>query len=231
MSNITICKTDECTGCGACLQICPKGCIQMNASDEGYFYPKIDSESCIECKKCIRTCPNNRTLKKNQSRFFMGWHKDMNVLRKSSSGGAFTAISSIAFSKGGVVYGAAYNEKSGEISHLRLEKERDLDKVRLSKYYQGRSDNVYPKVKQDLRAGRYVLFSGTACQVAGLYSYLDKEYDNLITVDVLCHGIASKKIVNAYIKSKEKQYKKKICKYIFRLKPKDSDWMSGGVQE
>ena len=227
-----ICEENQCTGCEACAQVCPVQCITMNASSEGFYYPTIDESKCIGCKKCIRTCPNNHEIIRNKSTFYMGWHKDLEVLRHSSSGGAFTAIADYVFDRNGIVFGAYFDDVSHTISHIAIERKEDLDKVRLSKYFQGRIVDAYSEAKQYLDNGRLVLFTGTACQISGLYSYLgcniNTKPENLITVDVLCHGVASKKVVDAYIKSKEKHYKKKVRTFRFRLKPDQSDWMQGG---
>ncbi len=224
-----ICKNDLCTGCGACVQACPMQCISMGVSFEGYQYPVIDASKCAHCNKCVKTCHVNKEWNKHkESVFFMGWHRSMEILRNSSSGGAFTALADLVFDENGVVFGACFDNDTWEVRHIAIERKEDLPKIRLSKYYQGRMDNVYVLAKQYLVQNRVVLFSGTSCQIAGLYSFLGKDYQNLLTTDILCHGIASKKVVDAYIKNKEKKYKKKIVDFRFRLKPDDSDWMSGG---
>ena len=222
-----ICKNSSCTGCEACVQRCPVNCITMQESKDGFYYPKINDKICISCKLCIKTCPNNREFKTNKSKFYMGWHTNLEVLKDRSSGGAFTALSDIVFSQNGVVYGAYFDDKTKEVYHIPVTKKEDLHKIRKSKYYQGHINNIYKQVEEDLK-NKLVLFSGTSCQIAGLYSYLGKNYENLITVDILCHGIASKKVVDYYIKNKEKQYKKEIKSFQFRVKPNDSDWMNGG---
>ena len=167
-------------------------------------------------------------LPKYKSRFFMGWHKDEKILLNSSSGGAFTAIADLILEQGGIVFGAWFDDINHTVQHIGIEKSNELWKLRLSKYFQGRIYDCYTLAESELKTGRQVLFTGTGCQIAGLYKYLGKEYGNLLTVDILCHGITSKKIIDAYIKSKEKRYKRKIKTFRFRLKPSDSDWMQGG---
>ncbi len=226
-----ICSFDTCTACGACLQICPTKCIVMKENDEGFMYPYIDKDRCVDCKKCIRTCPvinENAGFKKAQ--FYMAWHKDRNVLKHSSSGGVFTALAEYVLSRGGVVIGAELDKTSRRVNHISIENIAGLDRLRFSKYYQSDTGDVYNETANYLRNGRYVLFSGTSCQIAGLYTVLGDMKDNgrLITVDVLCHGVASKKVIDAYIKSKEKRYKKKIKNYFFRTKCEDARWKSGG---
>ncbi len=218
----------SCTGCEACASICPMHCIDMKPNSDGFFYPVIDDDKCIKCKKCIKTCPNNSTLKTGMGDFYMGWHKDEEVLLNSSSGGAFTAIADLILEQGGIVFGAWFNETEHTVQHIGIERANDLGKLRLSKYFQGRINDCYSIAAGELNKGRQVLFTGTGCQIAGLYMYLGRNYENLLTVDILCHGITSKKVIDAYIKSKERKYKKKVKSYKFRLKPSDSDWMNGG---
>ncbi|MBQ8971728.1 MAG: Coenzyme F420 hydrogenase/dehydrogenase, beta subunit C-terminal domain [Clostridia bacterium] len=222
-----ICDVKQCTGCGVCASVCPFKCISMKENFEGFYYPEVDESRCAKCGKCVRTCPNHCAMEQNAASFYMGWHKSLEVLRKSSSGGAFTALAEWILEKGGVVFGAAFDRESRRIRHTEIQTKNDLDTIRLSKYYQGYVGQCYEQCKQALKTGP-VLFSGTACQIAGLYTYLGKQYEQLYTVDVLCHGVASKKVVDAYIRSKEKRYSKKIVDYRFRVKPEDSDWFQGG---
>lgn len=224
---MTICEKNKCTACGACEQICPQNAVQMSFDENGFFYPRIDDSKCIQCKQCIRVCHNNNVLEVTPASFYMGTHKDIDVLKKSSSGGAFTALSEYVIKKGGVVFGASFDEKTRKVYHVSIKSADELDRIRLSKYYQGTIDKCYQEVKEYLKCG-FVLFSGTACQIAGLYSFLGGKDDNLITVDVLCHGVTSKKVVDSYIRGKEKKYGKKAISYRFRLKPDDSVWFSGG---
>ena len=225
--NIKICEHSECTACEACVQSCPAECIKMVEDENGFAYPQIDNDRCLHCEKCVKVCPDNHKFATGKSIFYMGWHKDIAVLKKSSSGGAFTAIADLVLNQGGVVFGASFDKNDRRVKHVAIESKTELDKVRLSKYYQGTINGCYKQVQICLES-KTVLFSGTACQIAGLYSYLGKKYSNLITVDVLCHGIASYKVVDEYIASKERKYKKNIVDFKFRLKPNDSDWQMGG---
>ena len=225
-----ICDVKKCTGCEACAIACPTNCIKMIPNFDGFYYPQIDNSVCIGCGKCIKICPVNSEVKKGNASFYMGWHKSQDVRINSSSGGAFTAISDYVLDNRGVVFGAYFDDKKHTVEHICVDNKNDLWKLRLSKYFQGRINESYKNAKKMLSDGRLVLFTGTGCQIAGLLKYLNKEYENLITVDVLCHGVTSKKVVDAYIKSKEKKYKKSVKTFRFRLKPPDSDWIFGGIR-
>lgn len=128
---IRICNNIECTGCEACVSVCPVHCIMMKENNDGFYYPEIDTSKCIECKKCIKTCPNNATIKKGTPVFYMGWHKNLNVLLNSSSGGAFTAIAELTFKENGVVYGACFDDKKHYVNHIGIESIEELHKLRL----------------------------------------------------------------------------------------------------
>ena len=236
MAISNICDQTFCTGCAACSQVCPKKAIVMRESEEGFLYPVID-DNCIECGLCIKKCPINQEAinqeainqeaVKHPASFYMGWHRDKDVLVNSSSGGMFTALSRYMFRAGGVVFGAVKDENDC-IVHTSACSEEELEPIRLSKYYQSFVGNTYAEVKELLDGKTPVLFTGTACQVAGLKSFLGKEYEHLVTADVLCHGVASKKAVDGFIKSKEKQYKKKLTDYHFRVKESGRGWYNGG---
>lgn len=200
----------------------------MIEDKDGFLYPYINNDKCLKCLRCVKVCHNNKNLKTYKSIFYMGWHKNIEVLKRSSSGGAFTAIADLILERGGVVFGAEFDKNTRRVKHIAIENKKDMDKIRLSKYYQGTIDDSYVMIKELLK-NRWVLFSGTACQIAGLYSFLGENYDNLITVDVLCHGVASYKVVNEYILDKERKYKKRIVDFKFRLKPNDADWLNGGM--
>lgn len=226
-----ICDKKVCTGCAACAEVCPMHCIAMVYDEEGYLNPSIDNSVCVNCGKCAKTCPNNSPVPKwGEAEFLQVWNKDKEVLVKSSSGGFFTALAQYIFAREGVVFGV-YKDPATNV--LRFDYAEDLagiDKFRYSKYYQAETGSVYRQVREFIEAGRLVLFTGTGCQVAGLLNYLGDSYnrDLLITADPLCHGTPSKKAVDAYIKDKEKEYKKKIVDYSFRIKPDDGHWYVGG---
>lgn len=208
----------ECCGCTACLHVCPLNCITMQEDEEGFTYPVIDGEKCIHCKKCEKVCPvRNTNNNNNRTKTFVGYNKNEEIRKQSSSGGIFSVLAEWILQQRGVVFGAAFDEKF-EVHHIAIETEVELEKLRGSKYVQSRLENVYTETKKYLEKKRKVLFTGTACQIAGLKNYLDKEYENLYTVDVLCHGAPSPKIWRMYLEDKKKQYHASIKKIEFRNK-------------
>ena len=200
---IVLASNKTCTGCSACFNICPQQAIQMQADKEGFLQPFINQEKCIECGLCVKHCPvinpiNTKKLK--QEAYAMISNKDRNV---SSSGGAFSVFARIILSKGGSVYGATINKKL-HIHHIRIDNIEDLSLLRGSKYVQSEIGNCFQLAKKDLQNGQMVLFTGTPCQIAGLYKYLGKKYEDLlITLDLVCHGVPSQGVFNEYIKKIE----------------------------
>ena len=192
-------KTDECVGCGACENVCPVKAISMQENEEGFLYPVVDSDLCVSCNKCNHVCPVQKNEKKAVvSKAYAAWNKDDAILRGSSSGGVFSILAQYVLRKGGVVCGAAFDE-GNVVKHILVENAADLEKLRGSKYVQSEIGHIFVQIKDLLKSGRQVLFSGTPCQVAGLNSYLEKDFDNLLTVDVACHGVPSPKVWQKYI--------------------------------
>lgn len=208
----------ECCGCTACMHICSAKCITMNEDKEGFLYPVIEKEKCIHCHKCEKVCPIQNTNNLNtKTESFVGYSRNEQVRNQSSSGGIFSVIAEWILQQRGVVFGAAFDENY-EVHHIAIETKEELEKLRGSKYVQSRLEKVYPEVKQYLEMRRKVLFTGTACQIAGLKKYLNKGYENLYTVDVLCHGVPSPKIWRMYLEDKKRQYHTSIEKVEFRNK-------------
>lgn len=229
MKQYEIGEENSCTGCGLCLEICPQKCITMNENIEGFMYPQIDKNKCIGCNLCQKFCPNNKDNKLGIPKYFMAINKNKEILKKSSSGGAFSAISNIILENKGIIVGASMDKDTKQIKHIIVDNEKDLDLLRLSKYYQSETSGIFTEVLNYLKKGKQVLFSGTACQIAALLAFVPNNFqENLITVDVLCHGVSNKKIVDAYIISEEKRFNKSIVNYKFRIKEETMSWHSGG---
>lgn len=207
-----------CCGCTACMHVCPVKCIAMHEDEEGFLYPAIEKEKCIHCHKCEKVCPIRNTDNLNRkTETFVGYNRNEEIRKQSSSGGVFSVIAEWILEQDGVVFGAAF-DKNFEVHHIAVESKEELAKLRGSKYVQSRLENVYPEVKQYLEMDHKVLFTGTACQIAGLKKYLNKEYENLYTVDVLCHGVPSPKIWRMYLEEMKRQYNALIEKVEFRNK-------------
>lgn len=189
-----LCESNRCTGCGACAAICLKDAIAMTMTDEGFYAPEIDETKCVSCGLCSRTCPilkDSAPLRLDAPVAWVAKLRDEAALGKSASGGLFTALARESLHQGGMVFGTIWDEEL--VARVSVaETEKELAPMRGSKYVQSASQDCYPQVKAALEAGREVLFTGVPCQVAGLYGYLGgKDYPNLITVDIVCHGAGS----------------------------------------
>ncbi len=189
----------DCSGCSACADICPLHCITMSPDDEGFLYPVIDSDKCVNCNKCKEICPVGKEQDTGdyERKVFIVQHKDEKIRRESTSGGAFTAIAEYVIENDGVVFGASYDENFKVVHEPAFTKE-ELSKFRNSKYAQSDLLDSYKKLKEFLEEGRLVLYSGTPCQIAGIKRVF-AGYENLITVDVVCHGIPSPLVFEKYI--------------------------------
>lgn len=223
-----LCDPNDCTGCMACANICPKKCIAFQEDKEGFLRPHIDETACVHCGLCAKKCPQNNAVELNEEGIAYGcWHKDPDVRKRSTSGGAFTAIASYIFAHGGVVYGAGF-DCDLTVCHKRIDKIEDIDQLRGSKYVQSMIGTTYTEAKNDLECDKLVLFSGTPCQIAGLKYFLGKEYDNLLTVDIVCHGVPSPKIYKDYLSNMENLYQSKISQIYFR--DKTPGWFVFGMK-
>ena len=192
----------ECCGCEACMQICPKKSISLKADYQGFFYPEINKLSCIDCGLCEKVCPViNKTnqSKNNHSTLYAVKSHDDAVRKQSSSGGFFSLLADYLLTKGGVVYGAAF-DAAFNVCHTRVDNIEDLYKLRGSKYVQSRIGQTFSECKDDLKAGKLVLFTGTPCQISALGHFLRKDYDNLIRLEVVCHGVPSPMIFKQYMR-------------------------------
>lgn len=192
-------KDYECTGCGACYNICPKDAIIMQGDEYGFYKPFITPEKCVNCGMCEKICPLGKYVSDNyqEPKVFAFQNEDKNILYKSSSGGAFGTFAKYFIENNGIVYGVIFNEQL-KVCHSRADNMTDLEKMYSSKYVQSNTNNSFKQAKIDLEAGLQVLFSGTPCQIAGLNSYLQKHYENLITIDLVCHGVPSPLVLEKY---------------------------------
>lgn len=196
---IHITDKQNCCGCSACVLKCPKQCITLHEDKEGFLYPKVDTDNCIECGLCEKVCP---TISPYDSRkplqVFAAMNKDEKVRMQSSSGGIFSLIAENVIRNGGVVFGAKFDRK-WEVILDYTETIEGLNAFRGSKYVQARVGDTYKKCEEFLKDGRFVLFTGTPCQVAGLQHYLRKDYETLTTCDFVCHGTPSPLIWREYL--------------------------------
>ena len=213
-------RTDkrECTGCGACVSICPKGAITMRPDEEGFSYPVVDQALCISCDLCEKRCPVGKEHEERDVHIFGAQHKDEAVREKSSSGGVFTALARNVSANGGVVVGAAFDDTlRGE--HVGACDETELSGMRGSKYVQSDASEAIGHAASLLAKGIPVLFSGTPCQIDGLLAKVrGKEREILLTVDFVCHGVPSPGVFASYIKQIEKKHGQRVKAYTFRDK-------------
>lgn len=208
----------NCVGCYGCYNICPKKAIVMEEDEEGFRYPIVQQEKCIQCEACSRVCPVIHSIPDVEERTpdtYAAINEDWNIRRESSSGGIFHLLANYVLKQGGAVYGAGFDEQ-WEVVHQVAENQAMLANLRVSKYVQSRIEDTYYKVKKTLESGRQALFVGTPCQCVALKCYLNKEYDNLVLVDFICHGVPSPKVWRQYRTWRTKG--KKIDRISFRNK-------------
>lgn len=212
----------NCHSCSLCQNICPKDAIILKENENGFLAPMIDEEKCIHCNLCQKTCASiiDRD-EKYLPNAFAGKSTDDTLRKNSSSGGIFGEIARKIIERGGVVYGAAYSSDN-TVVHLRVSDVLSLRKLQGSKYVQSELGDAYRLVRNDLNSGVPVLFSGTPCQIEGLYKFLRKKYDNLYTVDIICHGVTSRKVWFDYLNYISKSKKYDISEINFR--DKETGW-------
>ena len=206
----------NCTGCAACVDICPQHAIKMVLNQEGFLYPKIDEKRCNLCGLCFTRCPSaNPTYVNEQTPCCIAAMAPQRA--NSSSGGAFTVLAEETLRQGGYVCGAAWTDNL-EVRHIIISKKEDLYKLQKSKYIQSTVSDIYPQIKKLLEQNKKVFFTGTPCQVAGLNAYLNNKYDNLLTADLICHGVPSPKVFKQYLHELPLSSNEKIQSFDFRDK-------------
>lgn len=227
-----VCDVIKCTGCGACAQLCPHMAITMEVDDEGFLRPVISSSRCTTCGLCQLRCPVNTPRHVSTGlplAVYSGWSNDESTRIGSSSGGAFTEIAKLILAKGGVCFGVSMDENV-TARHTFVESDEGLCKLRGSKYVQSIIGDTYIKVRHFLHQGRHVLFSGTPCQVAGLLNFLHRDYDNLTTVDLVCHGVPSPMVFSDYVEYIGREVVKgKVAGVNFRCKKSSWIFYSMGI--
>lgn len=216
---ITIKENKNCNGCYACATICPKNCISMVVDEEGFWYPKVNLDLCVDCGLCEKTCPilsKDISLHKS-TKAYAAISKKEDVRKESSSGGIFSEIAEWVLERNGVVFGAAF-ETDFSVQHTYVENPEQLHIFRGSKYVQSKIGDTYSEAKRFLDSGRWVLFSGTPCQIGGLLAFLNKPYEHLLTLDLACHGVPSPKVWQTYLKYRKEKNGMPLSKVSFRSK-------------
>lgn len=227
---IQIIDKKQCCGCASCVNICPQKCIHMEIDDEGFKYPIINEAKCNNCGLCEKNCPfNNEYNVSKDLTAFAAKANDLNVRKNSSSGGIFSLVATRIIQQDGVVFGATFSKDFSEVYHIGIENVDYLNRLQGSKYIQSDIRDSYQQVKSYLKKGKTVLFSGTPCQIAGLKMFLRKDYVNLITIEVICHGVPSPLFWKKYVMELEKQNTSKISGINFRSKKEG--WKKFGLEE
>lgn len=216
----------DCCGCGACFNVCPRQAIAMKEDQCGFLYPEIDASVCVGCGRCRSVCSyQNEKVSHSPVKTFAAVARDRNIVKKSASGGIFAALAGKMIMEGGVVYGAAF-WRDWSVQHTGIESISQLHRLQGSKYTQSSTGTSFRQVKHYLEQGRKVLYSGTPCQIAGLYGYLGKDDENLITVDIICHGVPSGRMFQDYIRQLETDNGGKVTAFSFR--DKSAGWGING---
>ncbi len=220
------CIKESCTGCNMCGDICPQGAICYVIDEEGFWYPKVDYNKCINCGLCKRTCPIlcEKKPQKDNPVVYEAWIKDEEIRLKSTSGGVYYALAREVLKKGGYLVGSIYGDDFKSAYHTIAKSEDGLNRIMGSKYFQSNAEGIYSKTKEILLTGELVLFCGTPCQCVALQNFLGKEYSNLIIVDFVCRGINSPLAFKSHIEELEKKYNSKVKRV--HLKNKKTGWQS-----
>ena len=208
----------ECCGCGACADVCQAGAIRMVRDKEGFWYPKVNQLKCKKCGRCRQVCPVCHQSEIKADNLYLGVQaREHGVRYSSSSGGIFSLLAQYVFDRQGVVYGAAYNEWM-EVVHREAGNRKQLERLKRTKYVQSNLSGVYRRIEEQLRQEKWVLFCGTPCQAYGLKLFLNKDYDKLILVDLICYGVPSPGIWSSYVKYLEARHGGRMTDFSFRDK-------------
>lgn len=210
-----------CVGCRSCEQVCPVSCISFMADKEGFLYPQINTSECIQCGKCLMHCPVlEKKGRQNAKDVYGVKNRNRKKMMQSASGGLSDLAAQYILSQNGCVFGCAYDEEL-RVRHIEITDRNDLYKIQSSKYVQSDLGKCYTDIKKRLECGKIVLFTGTPCQVGGLYSYLGEENrENLYTIDLICHGVPSPLFFEKYLEYQKKKLGEEIEYYNFRSKEK-----------
>lgn len=219
----------RCCACTGCASICPTGAITMVPDENGFVYPVVDESKCVRCGLCEKVCAYRNDVPPVSQKKVSVAVSGCTDVRESASGGLFAAFAQAVIDQGGAVYGCAMIYEKGQLwpRHICVTERRDLIRLKGSKYVQSDLTGMYPDVRRRLAEGQTVLFSGTPCQVAGLKGFLRKEYENLFTVDIICHGVPGGKLFRDYISFEEKKRGAKITS--FRFRDKSQGWKLHGA--
>ncbi|MCF2582432.1 Coenzyme F420 hydrogenase/dehydrogenase, beta subunit C-terminal domain [Bacteroides caecigallinarum] len=209
--NVARINKKECSGCNACAEICPKGCIKMEPDLKGFLYPRISVDICINCGLCKKVCPlQNDNIKNNEPvTAYAAWCRETEVYKTSSSGGAAYIFSTYILNHNGVVYGCT--AEGTQVKHIRIDRLSELGRLNGSKYVQSNVCGLYVQVKDDLKKGIPVLFIGTPCQISGLKNFIGSIPEHLYLIDLICHGVPSQKMFDDHIRH---IFKDKTVKYV-----------------
>lgn len=218
----------SCTGCSACINICPKNCITMENNVGGFLYPVVNSVECINCNQCKAVCPILQPPKPYDNVITLALKNKCIFEREgSSSGGIFPILAKYVLDKKGIVFGAAY-DSNYSVHHIAITKKADISLLQGAKYSQSILDYCFSEIKKNLCSGRVVLFSGTPCQCMGLQAFLGKQYDNLIMVDLICHGVPAPEIWQKYIDYRSNKENYGIRPIKINMRSKSSGWSNYG---
>jgi coenzyme F420-reducing hydrogenase beta subunit len=212
-----ICYDKQCTGCGACALVCPKNAISMTENTEGFVIPVVDDDKCIKCGLCIKKCAKHNDNSNPNRTVYAVVANDSKLLHNSTSGGFFGVLAKHIIQEGGYVYGVA-NTDDLRVKHIRIEAEGELSRLHGSKYVQSNASACFADIKEQLKAGKKLLFSGTGCQISGLLSFLGGSNENLITIEVVCHGVPSQGLFNKYIEWLGNKRGGNVTEFQFRSK-------------